>query len=859
MPSALETLVKILKLEQETGYKNMAVIGGLESFADNWERDAHQQAKRAEHHQLVDEMALHLRGYGRIEVLEQRHESVKYMLGRIMGRIPAPPDLPPSAYVVEEETHEENEPVVEEDTFEDRRRPARHEDFEAEPEQEEDDYTPPVTASPARPIVTLPRRRKRETLSSEALAQRLAALQAPVTVLPKVGSKMAEKLANLGINTIEDMLFTFPRRYDDYTQMRTINHLKPGETVTVAAAVRSAMRKQGKTGQPYLLVILDDGSGCLQVAFFGQLWLQRQFKRGSQVILSGKVDLFRGDLMMTNPEWEMLERENLHTSRIVPVYPLTKGLSARTMRRLMHLAVETYANQLPDYLPESVMERTELPDLNWALMQTHFPESFEALDLARRRLSFDELFLFQTAMQSQRRDWQADPGQPLHVEDGWLAQYIEALPYALTNAQRKALDDIRADLARDIPMNRLLQGDVGSGKTVVAAIALALAVQNGKQAALMAPTSILAEQHARSVSDLLRRAPNGEQIQVRLLTGNTGDAEREEIYRGLAEGWVHVVIGTHAIIQEGVNFHDLGLAIIDEQHRFGVQQRGILRGKGTNPHILVMTATPIPRTLALTLYADLDLSIIDEMPPGRTPVETRIIRRVERERAYSFIRAQVDKGRQVFIIYPLVETSEKMEDVGAAVDAYEKLKAQEFARYRVGLLHGRLKPAEKDEIMRSFGAGEIDVLVATSVVEVGIDVPNASVIVIEDADRFGLSQLHQFRGRVGRGEHPSYCLLIAGTFSDEADQRLAAMEETTDGFKLAEIDWEMRGPGDLLGLRQSGIGQFRLAELMNPHMVELAQREARTVYAEDPSLNQPEHTLLAQRVQMLSDRRADVS
>ena len=855
MPSALETLVKILKLEQETGYKNTAVIGGLESFADNWEHDAHEQAKRAEHHQLVDEMALHLRGYAQIDDLEQRHESVKYMLGRIIGRIPAPPDLPPSAYAVEEDSQTEGEQIAGEDALEDRESPAPEEDLESD---EEDDYHPPA-AVPARPAATLPHRRKRESLSPEALAERLVELQVPVTTLPKVGSKMAEKLANLGISTVEDMLFTFPRRYDDYTHMRTINRLIAGETVTVVAAVRSVTRKQGRTGQPYLLVILDDGTGCLQVTFFGQLWLQRQFKRGSQVVLSGEVELFRGELMMTNPEWEMLERENLHTNRIVPIYALTKGLSARTLRRLMHYAVETYTSRIPDYLPESVLERTELPELNWALTQVHFPESFEALALARQRLSFDELFLFQTAMQSQRRDWQADPGQPLHVDGSWLAQYIETLPYALTNAQRQALDDIRADLARDIPMNRLLQGDVGSGKTVVAAVALAIAAQNGKQAALMAPTSILAEQHARNVSELLQRAPNGEHIQVRLLTGNTSESEREEIYRGLAEGWVHVVIGTHAIIQEGVNFHDLALAIIDEQHRFGVQQRGLLRGKGTNPHILVMTATPIPRTLALTLYADLDLSIIDEMPPGRTPVETRVLRRVERERAYSFIRSQLDKGRQVFIIYPLVETSENMEDVGAAVDAYEKLKAQEFARYRVGLLHGRLKPAEKDEIMRSFSAGEIDVLVATSVVEVGIDVPNASVMVIEDADRFGLSQLHQFRGRVGRGEHPSHCLLIAGTFSEEADQRLKAMEETTDGFKLAEIDWAMRGPGDLLGVRQSGIGQFRLAELMNPQLVELAQREARTVYAEDPYLTQPEHTLLAQRVRMLSDRRADVS
>jgi ATP-dependent DNA helicase RecG len=839
MPSALETLVKILKLEQETGYKNTAVIGGLPSFATNWEQEAHQQAKRPEHHQLVDELVGHLRGYDQIEDPDKRHESVKYMLARIMGRTPAPPDLPPSPYAVEEQ----KAPVSEEDDI----APETHDEAE------------PVEEPPARPAVTLPRHRRRESPSSEALTQHLAELQAPVTVLPKVGDKMAEKLGKLGISTVEDMLFTFPRRYDDYTQMRTLNHLKPGETVTVVAAVRSVTRKQGQRGQPYLLVVLDDETACLQVTFFGQLWLQRQFKRGSQVVLSGEVGLFRGELMMTNPEWEMLERETLHTNRIVPVYALTKGLSARTIRRLMHQAVDTYSSRIPDYLPESVLERTELPDLGWALMQVHFPESFEALDLARRRLSFDELFLFQTAMQSHRRDWQAVPGQPLPVSDDWLAQFVETLPYALTEAQQRALEDIRADLARNMPMNRLLQGDVGSGKTVVAAIALAATALNGKQAALMAPTSILAEQHARSVGELLRCAPDGEGIQVRLLTGNTGESEREEIYAGMADGSIHVVIGTHALIQESVTFHDLALAIIDEQHRFGVQQRGILRGKGTNPHILVMTATPIPRTLALTLYADLDLSIIDEMPPGRTPVETRVLRRVERERAYSFIRSQLDKGRQVFIIYPLVESSDKLEEIGAAVDEYDRLKEQDFTKYRVGLLHGRMKPAEKDEMMRTFAAGDIDVLVSTSVVEVGIDVPNASVILVEDADRFGLAQLHQFRGRVGRGEHKSFCLLIAGTLSDEADQRLAAMEKTTDGFKLAEIDWAMRGPGDLIGVRQSGIGRFRLAELMDPRMVELAQREARTIYAEDPHLTQSEHTLLAQRVQTLSDRRADVS
>lgn len=871
MPSALETLVKILKLEQDTGYKNTAVIGGLQSFANNWLKEAHEQAKRPEHHQLVDEMVSKLSTYADIESVEDRHESITYMMGRILGRIPAPPDLPPSPYDTIEDAElasetaplappprasappagpdddEQDEPAGEDENGGD--------DAEADDEMEFVAVIEPEAAQATPP----PRRTQRGPVSPEEVAQQFSNLQAPVSTLHKVGDKMAAKLQTLGIDTIADMLFTLPRRYDDYTKMRTLNKLSPGDVVTVAASIRSVTRKKGRGGRPYLQVTLDDGTGVLQVTFFGQLWLQRQFKRGSQVVLSGKVELFRGEFMMTNPEWEMLERDNLHTRRIVPVYALTKGLSARTMRRLMRQAIDTWADHVPDYMPESVLERTELVDLIWALRQAHFPESFSALEHARRRLSFDELFLFQMGMLGNRRDWQAVPGQPLHVADDWLDAFRAGLPYHLTGAQHRALDDIRADIARDIPMNRLLQGDVGSGKTVVAAIALAAAVRNGKQAALMAPTSILAEQHARSVGNLLRQAPGGDQITMRLLTGNTGDAERQEIYAGLAEGWIQVVIGTHALIQEGVSFHDLALAVIDEQHRFGVEQRGTLRGKGTNPHILVMTATPIPRTLALTLYADLDLSIIDEMPPGRTPIETRVLRPVERERAYSFVASQIDKGRQVFVVYPLVETSEALDDVGAAVDEYERLKATIFPNYRVGLLHGRMSPAEKEAIMARFAAGEIDVLVSTSVVEVGIDVPNASVIVIENADRFGLSQLHQFRGRVGRGEHKSFCLLISGVTTPEANQRLSAMEETTDGFKLAEIDWQMRGPGDLLGVRQSGLGEFRITDLMNPRLVELAQREARTVYAEDPYLSLPDHYLLAQRIRTLLDRRADVS
>lgn len=867
MPSALETLVKILKLEQTTGYKNTAVIGGLAAFAENWVTEAHEQAKRAEHHQLIDELAVTLHSYGDQEDLNERHETVKYMLGRITGRVPAPPDLPPSTY---EDGPDDGPPsptpppahasvVGDEDETRDESFSETQSD-DADSDEDEETFAPAASTSEVtRSAFTPPIRRKRTRLAPEEVHARYEALQAPVTDLPRVGEKMAAKLQALGIVTIADMLFYFPFRYDDYTQLKPLNRLRPGEVVTVIAAVRSVAQRQARGGRSYLSVTVDDGTAMMNVTFFGQTWLQRRFKIGSQIVMSGKIDIFRGELTMTNPEWEMLERENLHTGRIVPVYRLTQGVSARTIRRLMRQAVTAWADRIPDHMPDSVLDRTDLVDLSWALEQVHFPESTAALEYARRRLTFDELFLFQMSMLGNRRKWQAVPGQQLTVDDEWLNAALTTLPYALTGAQQRVLEQIRADIARDVPMNRLLQGDVGSGKTVVAALCLAIAVQNGKQATLMAPTSILAEQHARSVGDFLRQLSGGEQIAVRLLTGNTSSAERDDIYAGLADGSIQIVIGTHALIQETVTFHDLALAIIDEQHRFGVEQRRALRGKGTNPHLLVMTATPIPRTLALTIYADLDLSIIDEMPPGRTPVETRILQPVERERAFSFVDAQIKRGRQAFIVYPLVEASESLQDTGAAVDQYEHLNEKVFIQHRVGLLHGRMSPAEKDAVMTAFSRGEIDILVSTSVVEVGIDVPNANVIVIENADRFGLAQLHQFRGRVGRGEHRSFCLLVSGSDTDDARQRLNAMEETTDGFKLAEIDWEMRGPGDMLGIRQSGMSGFRMSELMNPQLVELAQREARTVFAEDPHLVQPEHELLAQRLTSQIDGRADIS
>ena len=584
----------------------------------------------------------------------------------------------------------------------------------------------------------------------------------------------------------------------------------------------------------------------------------QKVRRGMQIAAFGKTSIFGNRLQMTNPEWEEIDAENLHTPSIVPVYPLTEGLGARVLRKLMKSTIEYWAERLPDYIPAATLERAELGDLGWAIKNLHFPEGWDHLEHARRRFIFDQLLLLQLAILANRREWQSVPGTALYIPDDFLESFIETVfPYPLTGAQRRAIEDIRRDVSTDVPMNRLLQGDVGSGKTAVATTAMAMAFANGKQAAIMAPTSILAEQHYRGIGRALENIPGDRKPVIGLLTSALSSTEREGIYSGLADGSIDIVIGTHALIQSGVDFKDLALVVIDEQHRFGVEQRGALRGKGSNPHVLVMTATPIPRTLALTLYADLDLSVMDEMPPGRIPIQTRVVEHVERERIYSFMESQLKQGRQAFVIHPLVEASEKIE-ARSAIEAYEQL-TKVFFDYKIGLLHGRMRPAEKDEIMAAFANHEYDVLVTTSVAEVGVDVPNASTIIIEGANRFGLAQLHQFRGRVGRGQYASYCLLIPDNDTPESTERLMALESTTDGFKLAEIDWKLRGPGDLVGTRQSGQAGLKLMEGITPDLVSLAQREARTIYEEDPYLVHEQHRLLAQRVNMLHNDDSDLS
>jgi ATP-dependent DNA helicase RecG len=945
MPSALETLVKILKLEQDTGFQDKAVIGGLRSFAERWAVDAHAQAKKPEHHALVDELVGVLDSYGDST---ERSEAIRYMIGRIMGRIPPPagvapraieqptfgspaaptqsaqpfqttsspqpaPTRPPRRDDPEEirrrreanqqqrtqqvnqesrqpeaqstdqpegetqrpryqdrpqERREQKPEFKQGERRDDRQRNDRNDRQERKPRQpqpisralpdnlnESDPFgfdpnealdsagqDEPEEAPTSRTV--RPTRRKRGESNVDRDLNTLRALRGSVASINGIGPKMAEKLEQLGVNTIEELLYLFPRRYDDYTQMLQLCRLQPNQTVTVVGTVRNNIVIKGKRGVDILNVTIDDGTGVLTASFFGQPYLRSKLERGTQVVFSGKTDLFRGQITMSNPEWELLEREALHTRAIVPIYPLTKGLSAHNVRRFTRSALEQWGGQIPDYVPESVLERMDLPDLSWAIQTMHYPASHDAIEHARRRLTFDELILLQLGVLGNRREWQSVPAESITVTDEWLREAATSLPFPLTGAQARAIQAVREDMARTIPMNRLLQGDVGAGKTAVAAISMAVAVNGGFQAAIMAPTSILAEQHYRGISRLLQNIPGGSEVNIKLLTGSTSAQERSETLWGLGEGTVHIIVGTHALLEDTVNFNRLGFVVIDEQHRFGVEQRGKLRSKGQNPHVLVMTATPIPRTLALTMYADLDLTILDEMPPGRTPIDTKVLYGNERERAYSFIESQLNKGRQAFVVYPLVEASENeaLSDLRSAVEEAERLQKEVFPKRRVGLLHGRMTPSEKDEVMAAFSAGETDILVSTSVVEVGIDVPNASVMMIEGANRFGLAQLHQFRGRVGRGQHQSYCLLIAEDGGD-TNERLKAMEATSDGFKLAEIDWKLRGAGELLGTRQSG-GATKLGEYMDSKLVSEAQIEAKTLYEEDPYLSQPEHTLL---------------
>lgn len=825
MPSPAETLLKILRSEaKEYEYRDRAVIGGLARFADTWLQQAGRECG-PEAVPWIQEVTRRLRAYSALSTEERRPALQE--LARLVKAGPqgmrtdtepapaAPPEPAPEMLAA---------PPL----------PAAS--------------SPPSPAAPPIPASAPPSTRRRATAppAPPRPTSEPPGLRAPLTAIRGVGPKQAERLVRLGLQTIRDLLYLFPRRYDDYSSLKPINRLEYGEEVTIIARVWDAGTRQTRNGTTLFKAVLSDGTGFIEATWFNQPYLAERIHPGDMIVVSGKVEEYLGHLCFTSPEWEPLQKELLHTGRLVPVYPLTEGINPRWLRQIVHRTVEYWAPRLPDHLPPSLLEIYNLMDIGTALRQVHFPDNRSSLQQAQYRLAFDELFVFQIGILRLRHLWRSAPGRQLAIDREQLEEYVRALPFTLTPAQRRALEHIVADLASPSPMNRLLQGDVGSGKTAVAAGAMALTVAAGAQAAMMAPTEILAEQHYRTLSRFFASFP-GRPIQVVLLIGSTPKAEREAVYAGLAGGSVDVVVGTHTLIQERINFRNLAFVVIDEQHRFGVRQRAALRQKGYNPHLLVMTATPIPRSLQLTLWGHLDVSVIDEMPPGRRPVMTRVLMPRERERAYAFVRSQVEKGYQAFIICPLVEGSEKIE-AKAAVEEYDRLRREIFPDLRLGLLHGRMKGEEKDATMAAFARGEMDILVATSVVEVGIDVPNATVMLVEGAERFGLAQLHQFRGRVGRREHPSYCLLVAESASPEAEERLNAVEATTDGFVLAQKDLELRGPGEFLGTRQSGLPDLKMASLADLRLLERVREAARRFLEEDPSLERPEHRLLAQRV-----------
>src|SRR5258706_1002076 len=672
-----------------------------------------------------------------------------------------------------------------------------------------------------------------------------AALDAKLTVLQGVGPRHAETLAKLGMYTLGDMLYYFPRRYDDYSQLKPIKDLFYSEQVTVIGTIQSVHTRPIRGGKASIIeTIISDGTGGLRLSFFNQPWLANRFKQGDAISVSGKIDQYLGRLVMNSPDWESVDVENLHTNRIVPIYSLTEKINQKWLRNLMKQVIEYWAPNVADALPESVRNSARVVPLGEALLQIHFPDSQWKLKAALERLAFDEIFYLQMGVLRHKRAWKSVDARRFSISDEWLALRLTSLPFTLTSAQQTAIADIRADLDSGKPINRLLQGDVGSGKTVVAAIAAGVITSNGAQAAIMAPTSILAEQHYRNFTDLLKDILKPEEI--RLLVGDTPEAEKEEIRNGLAGNTIKIVIGTHAVIEGPVQFAELQFAVIDEQHRFGVEQRAELRSKGTNPHLLVMTATPIPRSLALTLYGDLDISIMNEMPAGRQPINTYVLRPQERERAFTLLRGQIKDKKQAFIIYPLIDESEKIE-ARAAVDDYETLSKEVFPDLKLGLLHGRMRPAEKDDVMLKFRDKKFDILVSTTVVEVGVDVPNATVMVIEGADRFGLAQLHQLRGRVGRGSDQSYCLLILTHEDNSENERLQAMTESNDCLVLAEKDLQIRGPGEFLGTRQSGYASgLRMASITDVKLIEKARTQAQKLFEQDADLSKSENYLLAE-------------
>ena len=812
MPTPIESLANILRQERAKNFQDSAVFGGLDRFLERWADELRQ---------TLGDIGL----YSRLTPHE-RQTWADGVMTRIQGSAPR----------------------------------STNGDSKAQQSKPAKKQTSPARRPPAR-----------KSTANLSLDDEVSKL--PIVYKSRVAKSRVAKLKRLDIETVKDLIYHFPHRHNDYSKIRKVSQLVPDteqtSILTVWEASETSLGPRRKSTQ----AILGDDTGNVRAIWFNQPWIARNLSPGTQVVLSGRVKVFRGQFVFESPEYEYLrdQAELVHTGRLVPVYPLTDGLYQRTLRRIIKEALDACVSKVEEFLPDDIKHRTGMMSVQNAITQMHYPESESDWNAARKRLAFDELFLMQLAVINRRQEWQEEGRGIRHeVNSTWLTSFLDSLPFALTGAQARTLDEILTDMKGDRPMGRLLQGDVGSGKTIIATTAMLVAVLNGNQSALMAPTEILAEQHFLSIRRMLSEFSEPDEdgftasfqleympkpIVVGLLLGSLTKRVKDSLHQRISDGELDIIIGTQALIQEAVDIPNLSLVVTDEQHRFGVMQRATLREKGRRPHVLAMSATPIPRSLALTLYGDLDISIIDEMPPGRQQIKTRLVDPKQRDSAYQFIKEQVEKGRQAFIVFPLIEASEAIQ-ARAATDEYERLSTQVFPELRLGLLHGRMALREKEEVMGQFKDGELDVLLATAVVEVGIDVPNATVMLIDGADRFGLAQLHQFRGRVGRGVHQSYCLLLADFPGEEARERLKIVERTLDGFQLAEEDLRIRGPGDYLGTRQSGLPNLRVARITDQDILGMARREATKILEADPELSRAEHAGLARRFDSYS---ADIS
>ena len=681
----------------------------------------------------------------------------------------------------------------------------------------------------------------------------MAELNTEVRYLKGIGEKKAQALAKLGVFSLRDLVSFFPRKYEDRSQSKPIALTCEGESVCVEAMVADTPRlTRVRKGLDLVKLRAVDDSGALDITFFNQPYAKDNLHRGESYVFYGKIEVNGPRRAMVNPAYEKADGPRRVTGIILPIYRICAGLNQRSILQAVRQGLDECLGQLPDVLPHEVRERCQLAQTGYAYENIHFPADFEALELARRRLIFEELFVLACALGRMRGERTREQG--LRMERADMARFWAALPFSPTGAQRRAVEQALEDMASGSVMNRLVQGDVGSGKTLVAAALIWQCAKNGYTAAFMAPTEILAEQHYNTLCGLL--GPHG--LRIGKLTGSMSAKEKREVKTALKAGQLDLIIGTHALFSQDVEYENLALVVTDEQHRFGVGQRSALIGKGRKPHVLVMSATPIPRTLALIIYGDLDVSVIDELPPGRQRVDTFAVDESYRARLNGFIRKLVGEGRQVFVVCPMVEENEELAVPLKSAQEHAESLRRSFPELRVGCIHGRMKAKEKDAVMAAMVAGEIDILVATTVIEVGVDVPNAALMIVENAERFGLSQLHQLRGRVGRGQHKSYCVLVSDNDGEENRARLSIMTKTNDGFKISEEDLRLRGPGDFFGSRQHGLPEMHVADLgADVNVLQRAQQEANLLLAGDPELSAPEHAALRESVDRLLSQNVD--